>query len=303
MGLFDRLKQGLARTAGALGDAVARVLAPGRSLDASTREQLEAALLEADLGVEAAEVLLEDLKRSGGADPREALAQAALRYLSAHLPDAPDLLSPVALADPEVTLFIGVNGAGKTTTCGKLAARWAAQGSRVLLAAGDTFRAGARAQLEVWGGRAGVDVHTASEGADPAALAYDAVQRARAAGHQRLLIDTAGRLQTRTGLMEELKKVYRVCGKAMTGAPHRVVLVLDGSNGQNMISQARLFSEAIKVDGIIITKLDGSARAGALLPLTRELGLPVLMLGVGEGLDDLQPFVAADYCRALAGAA
>jgi fused signal recognition particle receptor len=303
MGLFDRLKQGLARTAGALGGAVARVLAPGRSLDAASREELEQALLEADLGVEAATALLSDLKRVDGIDPREALAQAALRYLSAYLPPAPDLLALQPLHLPEVTLFVGVNGAGKTTTCGKLAARWASQGSRVLLAAGDTFRAGARAQLEAWAGRAGVEVFTAAEGVDPAALAYDAVQRALSAGYQRLLIDTAGRLQTRTGLMEELKKVHRVCGKALAGAPHRVVLVLDGSNGQNMVSQARLFSQALKVDGLIITKLDGSARAGALLPLSRELRLPVLMLGVGEGLDDLQPFKAEDYCRALAGAA
>ncbi len=306
MGLFDRLKEGLSRTRRALGEKVSAVLAVGARLEPATFEELEAALLASDLGAGVTAELMERLRREAGrgrasaADLRPLLKEAVQDFLERHAQAAPDLLESAPASRPQVILMVGVNGAGKTTTCGKLAARFSARG-RVLLAAGDTFRAAAEEQLEAWAGRAGVEFFS-REGADPSGLAFDAVKRAEAGGFDRLLVDTAGRLQNRANLMEELKKVHRVCAKALPGAPHEVLLVLDGTTGQNMLSQVRLFGEAVPLTGLVVTKLDGSARAGALLSVVREFKVPVRLVGVGEKLEDLQPFDPASFAEALAGA-
>ena len=309
MGFFDRLKEGLAKTRKAIADKVSVVLAAGTTLEPATYEELEAGLLSADLGAEVTGELLEKLRRAAGDSGAEAselrplLARTLKGFLEEHAIKTPDLLASPPRLQPEVTLVVGVNGSGKTTTCGKLAARWSRlPGSpKVLLAAGDTFRAAAEEQLEIWAGRAGVEFFSQQSGADPSALAFDACRKAAAGGYQRLIIDTAGRLQTKVNLMEELRKVKRVCDKALPGAPHEVLLVLDSTTGQNMLSQVKLFHEAVPLTGLIVTKLDGSAKAGALLSVLREFKIPVRLIGVGESLEDLQAFDPGQFAEALAG--
>jgi fused signal recognition particle receptor len=301
MGLFDRLKQGLSKTREAISQVIAKVVAPGSKLDAVSMAAMETALLEADLGNQGTQEIMEALRMHQGEDARQALARTLENYITKAEIRGEDLVAFEPLAQPEVILFVGVNGAGKTTTLGKLAARFAQKGEKVVVAAGDTFRAGAREQLELWADRAKVAFFSGSPGGDPAALAFDAIAHAKAQACQRVFIDTAGRLQNRQGLMDELKKVHRVCGKAMPGAPHRVILVLDGSQGQNMIRQAKIFTEAVGVSHLVVTKLDGTSKAGALLPIGRELKIPIAAIGVGEGLEDLQPFNPASFARALAG--
>lgn len=293
MGLFDIFKQGLRRSRAALQAAF------GGPAAADTGE-LEAALLAADLGPELAFELAEKLR--GLATPAELRAEAR-RHLTDRLCAAQaadgSLLASQPLARPEINLLVGVNGSGKTTTAGKLAAHFCARGERILLGAGDTFRAAAAEQLALWAERSGAGLLRQAEGADPAAVAFDSVSRAAAGGYDRAFIDTAGRLQTKTNLMEELRKVHRVCGKALAGAPHRVLLVLDGTSGQNMLSQVRLFREALPLDGLVVTKLDGSSRAGALLSVARESGIPVVLVGLGEGSGDLQDFNREAFVDAL----
>jgi fused signal recognition particle receptor len=303
VGLFDALRSGLTRTREALGRALEHTFQRG-NLSQRDLEDLEAALLGADLGPALASELALAVKRQAGTGEdgvRDALRGALLKKLCELQGMDGDLLTGPALAGPEVTLVLGVNGSGKTTTTGKLASAWVKQGDKVLVAAGDTFRAAAVAQLKLWSERAGAGFLAQGQGADPAAVAFDAIKHAQAQGYRRLLIDTAGRLQTKQNLMEELKKVHRVAAKALEGAPHRVLLVLDGTQGQNMLSQARLFNEAVPLTGLVVTKLDGSAKAGAVLAVLGALRVPIQLIGVGEGPEDLQDFKREDFVRAIAG--
>jgi len=293
-----RLRDRLARTQEALVGRLGRLLG-GRRLEGEAFEDLEALLFSADLGVATAESLLSQVRRqaSGGdaAAVRDVLRRAVRERLQRVDPGPPrELAGP-----PHVILVLGVNGSGKTTTIGKLAARHVAAGRSVVLGAGDTFRAAAIEQLQVWGERVGCDVVAGSEGGDPAAVAFDTLKAATARGADVALIDTAGRLQTRKPLMEELAKIARVIGREVEGAPHETLLVLDANTGQNAISQARLFAEAAPVTGICLTKLDGTAKGGVIVGLADELGIPVRYVGVGEKVEDLRDFHADEFVDAL----
>jgi fused signal recognition particle receptor len=297
-GWLGRLRSGLARTRAQLAGVFS-----GASVDEALFEELEAVLVSADVGVPAARTLLARLReRVRARDLREPQAvRAALQELLVELLAPSEKHWDVTTARPFVVMIAGVNGSGKTTSIGKLAHWLGSQGRTVLLAAGDTFRAAAREQLAVWGQRNGVEVITQS-GSDPAAVVFDAVSAARARGRDVLLADTAGRLPTQTHLMEELKRIKRAIAKNEEGAPHEVLLVLDGTNGQNALAQFRAFDAAIGVTGVIVTKLDGSAKGGIIVALAAERGtrpLPILFVGVGESQQDLQPFVAADFAQAL----
>ena len=293
----ERLAGGLAasrdKLAGALGGAFRR-----RVLDDEAIEELESALLAADVGVAATGYLISDLKeryrRAGAdADPRALLREALLGLLKPlEMPFA------VGVARPFVIMIAGVNGAGKTTSIGKLAKWLQSQGHSVLLAAGDTFRAAAREQLAVWGERNNVAV-IAQAGGDAAAVAFDAVGAAAARGTAVVLADTAGRLPTQANLMDELAKVHRVIGKAKPGAPHAVLLVLDANTGQNALAQVAAFHRAVPLTGLVLTKLDGSAKGGVVAAIAREHPVPLAFIGVGEGVDDLRPFVASEFVDAL----
>ncbi len=274
----------------------------GAKIDDQLYEELESALLMADTGVDATQYLLEALKKRVREQKLTEAAEvkAALRELLIAL--LVPLEKPVVLdrAQPLVMMIAGVNGAGKTTTIGKLAKHMQAHSLKVLLAAGDTFRAAAREQLSAWGERNGVAVISQASG-DPAAVAFDAVQAGRARGADVVMIDTAGRLPTQLHLMDELKKVQRVIGKGMEGAPHEVLLVIDGNTGQNALAQVRAFDEALSLTGLIVTKLDGTAKGGVLAAIARQRPVPVVFIGVGEGIDDLQPFNATEFVDALLG--
>jgi fused signal recognition particle receptor len=294
-----RLKAGLARTREVLNTDLGALLARPH-LDGSFFDQLEAALISADCGVEATRALLDDLRErvrkqriEDGAALKVALKAALLERL-APLERRLDF----AAHKPCVILVAGVNGSGKTTSIGKLAKWLQGQGASVLLAAGDTFRAAAHEQLAAWGERNGVAV-IGQPGGDPGAIVFDAVGAARARGVDVLIADTAGRLPTQLHLMEEIRKVKRVIAKAVPGAPHEVLLVLDAGTGQNAIAQVQAFDEALGLTGLILAKLDGSAKGGAVLRIAKERPVPLLFVGVGEGLDDLRPFVAADFVEAL----
>ncbi|MFC3337742.1 signal recognition particle-docking protein FtsY [Paracandidimonas soli] len=296
-----RLRKGLARTGQSIGG-----LFVGVKVDESLFEELETALLMADAGVEATESLLAALRARVKKDRLEDASQVreALRdILAQHL--APlEKPFPLDAAKPLIVMIAGVNGAGKTTSIGKLAHAFQAQGASVLLAAGDTFRAAAREQLIEWGARNDVTV-IAQEGADPAAVAFDAVNAGRARGAHVVMVDTAGRLPTQLHLMEELKKIRRVIGKAQGDAPHEVLLVIDGNTGQNVLSQIRAFDAAIQLTGLVVTKLDGTAKGGTLAAVAAGSQgvrpVPVYWIGVGEGMHDLQPFVAREFAQALIG--
>lgn len=298
--LFQRLSVGLVRTREALARSLEGVFSRSR-VDEALFEQLEEALIMGDVGVRTASDMVvrlrEDVRQEGIEDP------ALLRVrLEAHLVEAlrdSAALAPGPAEGPLVILVVGVNGGGKTTTIGKLAARLVREGRKVMLGAGDTFRAGAIEQLRIWAERAGADIVAHDEGADPAAVLFDALQAARARGHDVVICDTAGRLQSRKPLMDQLAKITRVIDRAVPGAPHEVLLVLDATIGQNAISQARLFGEVVALTGIVLTKLDGTAKGGVVVAVRQETGLPVKFIGVGEKVDDLRPFVAADFVRAL----
>jgi fused signal recognition particle receptor len=269
-------------------------------IDDALYEELEAALLMADAGVKATQFLLDDLKQRVKA--ARATDPAAVRLL---LVDAvAQLLAPLEKAlvvgehTPTVMMVVGVNGAGKTTSIGKLTRHLAQADQRVLLAAADTFRAAAREQLAVWAGRNNVDI-VSQEGADPAAVTFDAVAAGRARGHDVVIADTAGRLPTQLHLMEELKKIRRTIAKAMDGAPHEVLLVVDGNTGQNALAQVRAFDDALQLTGLIVTKLDGTAKGGMLAAIARERPVPVYFIGVGEKLEDLETFDAREFAQAL----
>jgi fused signal recognition particle receptor len=294
-----RLRNGLARTRAALGGGLG-ALFRGSAVDEALYEELESALLMADCGVEATRALLERLRARAR---REAIAEPAslkralqeeLRALLAPLERKLDLKR----AKPLVIMVAGVNGSGKTTSIGKLAKWVQGQGRSVLLAAGDTFRAAARQQLAAWGEKNGVAV-ISQESGDAAAVVFDATAAAQARGIDVLIADTAGRLPTQLHLMEEIKKVKRVLGKALPGAPHEVLLVLDANTGQNALAQVKAFDEALGLTGLVLTKLDGTAKGGVVCAIAQQRPVPLLFVGVGEGIDDLRPFAAADFAEAL----
>ncbi|MEZ5982600.1 MAG: signal recognition particle-docking protein FtsY [Parvularculaceae bacterium] len=300
-GFFSRLREGLSRSSNRLAEGVASIFTK-KKLDEETIEELEELLISADLGVSAARAaaaLSKDRfdKEISPAEVRTALAGEVAAILT---PFEKQLVIDPAHS-PFVILMTGVNGAGKTTTIGKLAAKFAREGRKVMLAAGDTFRAAAIEQLMVWGDRTGAPVVAKSVGADAAGLAYEAFQRAREEGADVLLIDTAGRLQNRRELMDELAKIVRVLKKLDETAPHATLLVLDATVGQNALSQAQVFTEIAGVDGLVMTKLDGTARGGVLVAVSEKTKLPIHYIGVGESVDDLQPFDATRFARALAG--
>jgi fused signal recognition particle receptor len=294
-----RLKAGLARTREVLGTDVGTLFG-GRRIDEELLGELESALLSADCGVEATRALLEDLRHRV---KKQRIEDGAA--LKAALKDALfDSLAPLERRleagerKPCVIVVAGVNGSGKTTSIGKLAKWLQGRGLKVMLAAGDTFRAAAREQLAAWGERNGVAV-IGQQGGDPGAVVFDAVAAATARGVDVLIADTAGRLPTQLHLMEEIKKVKRVIAKAMPGAPHETLLVLDGGTGQNAIAQVKAFDDALGLTGLVLTKLDGSAKGGVILGIARARPIPLLFVGVGEGIDDLRPFVARDFVEAL----
>ncbi len=295
----DALYRGLTKTRTGLLARLDAILGRG-GLDPSVVEELETALVSADIGIRTSSRLIAEvsdrLEPASRRDP-EAVKSGLEQRIGASL--GPKLAPWNLGTPPYVVLVIGVNGVGKTTTIGKIAARYVAEGKKVVLAAGDTFRAAAVEQLEVWGERAGAEVVKGEEGADPASVMFSAVERARAAGADLLLCDTAGRLQTKANLMQELARLQRVLGKALPGAPHEVLLVLDANTGQNGISQAKTFSEVVTVHSLALTKLDGTAKGGVVVAIADELGLPVRFVGVGEGADDLRDFDPQTFVRAL----
>jgi fused signal recognition particle receptor len=294
-GLWSRLKRFALTDVGAL----------MRGLNAEDLERMEQVLIEADFGVPATVELtqaLEDEVRKGKLKTEDDLRQALERRLAALL-DGMENPGAVARSEsgPTVILLIGVNGTGKTTTAAKLAHRLQREGRKVLLAAADTYRAGATSQLQVWAERLGIPCVAGSPGGDPAAVAFDAIDAAASRGPDTVIVDTAGRLHTQEGLMDELRKVVRVVARRLPGAPHETLLVLDGTVGQNAIQQGRLFTQAVSPTGIVVTKLDGSARGGAVTALRRELGLPIRFIGVGESLDDLEAFDSRRFAENLLG--
>lgn len=302
MSWLKKLKSGLGKTTARVSASLGSVLGR-KGIDAASIEEVEDALISADLGTAAAAKLANHVRKHKfeGEVNAAALAEVLADGIT-------DILQPVAqplLPDvgnkPHVVLLVGVNGSGKTTTAGKLAQQWAQAGKKVMLAAGDTFRAAAIDQLKVWGERTGTEVIAGTQGGDAAALAYQALETSRANGTDILIIDTAGRLQNRTELMDELSKIVRVIRKLDESAPHDSVIVLDGTVGQNALSQVKAFREVADVSGLIVTKLDGSAKGGVVIALAETCGLPVHAVGVGEGADDLQPFTARDFANALAG--
>jgi fused signal recognition particle receptor len=290
-GLFARMRDSLAKSRRALTEQLAE--AAFDASDSDAWERLEEALIRSDVGVPATAELVRRLELRGTAG---GLQEGLVEEVEAIFGGPPSLdLS----ATPSVVLVVGVNGTGKTTTIGKLAMKLSEHGRSVLVGAADTFRAAAEEQLEIWAERAGADFVGAPRGGDPAAVAYDALEAARARGRDVVIVDTAGRLHTQSNLMAELEKVRRVIATRMEGAPHETLLVVDATTGQNGLQQARLFGDAVGVTGVALTKLDGSARGGVAIAIAVELGLPVKLVGVGEGIDDLRPFDAHDYARAL----
>ncbi len=299
MGWIDRLKEGLGKTRKGVERSLMQLL--GRGLAPEVLEEVEAALLGADVGVRTADRLIERLRETAGGDPRESiheLKQAMADILAAVESQPMDELIRTG-PKPFVILAVGVNGVGKTTSMAKLAGRLRKQGLTPLLVAADTFRAAAIEQLEVWGKRIGADVIKHRQGADPSAVVFDGLAAAKARGADVMLIDTAGRLHTKVNLMDELKKMKRVLDREYPGAPHEVLLTLDGTVGQNAVAQAKQFHEAIGVTGLILTKLDGTAKGGVVVAIADELGIPVRLIGIGEQEEDLQDFHAQAFVEAL----
>jgi len=299
---WKRLSQGLGRTASQIGSGITAIFTT-RKLDADTLQDLEDVLIQADLGVEVSSRIVDAIGK-GRFDkqiaPEEIKAALAGEVEKVLAPVAQPLVLDAG-TKPFVLLMVGVNGSGKTTTIGKLAAKFRDDGKSVMLAAGDTFRAAAIEQLKVWAERTGAGFVARAQGADAAGLAFDALTEARANGTDVLLVDTAGRLQNKQGLMDELAKIVRVMKKVDESAPHAVLLVLDATVGQNAISQVEAFRQIAGVTGLVMTKLDGTARGGILVALSEKFGLPVHFIGVGESVEDLEPFAAADFARAIAG--
>lgn len=300
--LFTRVKEGLSKTRSAIGGALRKLIGLGRAIDRNFLDQLEETLLAADIGVAKTEEILGELQKRYKAG-EIAKGEDLLAYLKQTLREElsiPDNELPLD-KKPYVVLIVGVNGAGKTTTIAKLAKRYKDQGKSVLIAAGDTYRAAAIEQLQIWADRVGVDLIKSQTGGDAAAVAFDAVAAGIARGSDLVLIDTAGRLHNKDHLMRELEKVRRVMQKRLPEAPHATLLVLDATAGQNAVQQAKVFKDSMGVTGLVLTKLDGTAKGGAIIQVRRELGLPVRFIGVGEGVDDLQPFDPDAFVEAIFG--
>lgn len=301
--LFDRLKAGVEKTRAGLVDRIEDVLAGKKELDADLLEELEYTLITADLGVRTVQEIIDriheriDRKLTGDtAEVRGLIREHLLEVLQAS--DAP--LRRIA-TPPAVVMLVGINGAGKTTTVGKLAHRFLGEGRKVLLCAADTFRAAAIEQLDVWAERAGVRVIKQKTGADPSAVIFDGLQAAKSGGVDYVIVDTAGRLHTKENLMGELEKMRRTCARVLPGSPHEVWLVLDATTGQNGLEQARKFTESAGVTGIVLTKLDGTAKGGVVVAIARELNLPIRFIGVGEKIDDLLPFEPEKFVESIFG--
>lgn len=307
--ILDKFKKGLAKTREGFVEEIVKLVKNKYAIDDELLEQMEETLIAADIGVETSVGIIEHLKqyiKSEGFREPDEIVKALKEQIGSRLIEASSAFgrnSVLELFDapvkPLVVMVVGVNGTGKTTTIGKLAKLFRDRDKKVLLAAADTFRAAASEQLEVWAKRSEVDVVRNLTGSDPAAVAFDALKAAIARNVDVLLVDTAGRLHTKTNLMEELKKIHRVLGKAMASAPHEVLLVLDATTGQNALAQARQFKEAVDVTGIVVTKLDGTAKGGILLAIQNQLHLPVCFVGLGESLDDLKPFEPETFVEAL----
>jgi fused signal recognition particle receptor len=302
VGLLDRLRERLTRTRTALSDRISGLFRGGRPIDDALFSELESMLYSADLGPVAAEVVEEiaRLHRRGDVKGEEDVRAALKKLLVERLPATPGEVE--IRAKPTVILVVGVNGSGKTTTIAKLAHRIQSKGKRVLLGAGDTFRAAAADQLEIWAQRNRAEIVRAKPGADPASVAFEAVDAAVARGMDAVLVDTAGRLHTQKNLMDELLKVRRVIARRLPGAPHETLLVLDATNGQNAVQQAKLFTAAVEVTGLVLAKLDGTARGGAVFGIQGALGLPVRYIGTGEKLEMLEPFDREAFVDAIVGA-
>lgn len=299
MVFFDRLKDGITKTRKNLIDRVESIFRR-KMIDAETMEELEEVLITADLGIRAASEIVEFLREKAGKgeinntdNVREYLKEEMIAMLG---PSRPLNLTA---EKPFVILAVGVNGVGKTTTIGKLAGRFISEGKSVLLAAADTFRAAAIEQIEIWAKRTGAQIVKHQGGSDPAAVAFDAIEAAKARNIDVVIVDTAGRLHTKSPLMEELKKVKRVIDKALPGAPHETLLVVDATTGQNALRQAEIFNSATGVTGIALTKLDGTAKGGIVFAISRDLGIPIRIIGVGEGIEDLRDFDTEEFVRAL----
>jgi fused signal recognition particle receptor len=302
-GIFQRLRQGLTKTQGLLVGGADDLLRPGRGLDEGLYEELEEVLIVADVGVEATQRLIEgvrrEVKKKGITDASEVLPLLRNEVFEILQPHEAPFAIEGAGKGPFVVMVLGVNGVGKTTTIGKLAHRFNSLGKKVVIAAADTFRAAAIEQLEIWSHRAGAHFVRHGSGADPSAVAFDAVKAAQARRYPLVLIDTAGRLHTKENLMDELKKVKRIIGRELPNAPHEILLVLDATTGQNAIAQARTFHQALEVTGIALTKLDGTAKGGIIVAIAQELEIPLRLVGVGEGIEDLQDFRAEIFVDAL----
>ncbi len=298
-GVFRSLSEGLAKTRKNISEKLG-TLVLGDKIDEQYLDELEEALIASDVGMETASLVLKDLKErfkrkelSSQADVKDRLKSLLCDILSLHA-------AKLSLSgSPAVVLVVGVNGTGKTTTIGKLASRLQADGKRIMLAAGDTFRAAAAEQLSIWGERTGIPVIKHQEGADPAAVVFDAVSAAKARSVDVLIVDTAGRLHTKSNLMEELKKVKRVLSRELPGAPHETLLVLDGNTGQNSLVQAKMFHEAVGVTGIVLTKLDGTSKGGIVFAISKELPIPVKFIGIGEAIEDLRDFEPREFVDAI----
>ena len=299
MGLFSKIKEGLFKTRGSVGQKMDQLVENSRALDDDFYDELSDILVMADVGVTTATEAVDELRERVTAEKTTDAAKAKEIFkeiLAARMRD-----KPMVLESPSVIFIIGVNGVGKTTSIGKLASRLKTVGRRVLIVAGDTFRAAAAEQLTVWAERADVPIVRRAEGADPASVVFDGIQTARARHADVLLVDTAGRLHNKAHLMEELKKMARIVSRDFPEAKMHALLVIDATTGQNGLSQARVFRDVADLDGIILTKLDGTAKGGIAMAIRSELGLPVRYIGVGEGLDDMQPFDAKEYIEAIFG--
>ena len=300
-GFFDRMKQAVTRTRDSFSESIGSVLALTREIDETSLAELEVVLLRADIGAATARTIIENLRQRGlrqGIEGGEELKRLLKLELKAVL-DGVATEDAVPAALPEVVMMVGVNGTGKTTTTGKLAALYRGEGRTVLLCAADTFRAAAIEQLEVWATRSEVPIIKTKTGGDPSAALYDACTAAKARGTDVLIVDTAGRLHTKTDLMKELDKMRRTAAKLVPGAPHQTLLVMDATTGQNGLQQARLFTEAARVTGIVLTKLDGTAKGGIVLAIATELGLPVKFVGVGEKMEDILPFDSGAFVESM----